>query len=122
MKLDLSERRKYIRIAVPLRVDVSSGEWKEKSRTMDISPMGMRFKVSRKFSIPATVDLSIYLPSSDVPAGMRGKVIWQKRAATDDNAPYDVGVEITDIGESKKVALLKYLCDMMYAAPCKTEW
>lgn len=122
MKLKLPEKRRYIRIEVPLKINVTGEGWQEEACTKNISPIGIRLEASRKFNESEIIGLSIRLPSSDGPIDIHGKVVWQEKTSTEDDAPYDVGVEIINIAEDHKNALLKYLCDLLYSSSYKARW
>ena len=121
MKLKLPERRRFIRIDIPLRVKIISGDRVDEVITKNISPGGIRFEVGRKLEVSEKLDLSLYLPSSDDPINLEAKVIWQTKTSLEDNAPYDVGVEILTIEDKNKNVLLKYLCDLLYDSKYKAR-
>jgi len=115
MRLKLPERRRFIRIEVPLRINVRGNGWSEEATTKNISPIGMRFEISREFEKSVLLDMSMFLPVPESsPISVKARVIWQSKTSLEDNAPYDVGVEIVEIEESSKNVLLKYLCDLLY--------
>jgi len=114
MALKLHERRRYIRIEVPLKVKITGEGWTEEVATKNISPIGMRFETGRRFRQMDVLGLEVYLPADDISIDLKGKVIWQEKTSLEDNALYDVGIEIIEIKEEHKNALLKYLCDLLY--------
>lgn len=116
MKLKLSERRRYLRVEVPLKVSVEGDIWDREIYTKNISPIGLRLENSRKPNVFEEINVSIFLPDSKEPVRLRGKVVWEEKTSIEDNAPYDVGVEILYIEESSKSVLSKYLCDLLYSA------
>ena len=122
MALKLYERRRYIRIEVPLDVVIRGDGWEEEIHTKNISPIGLSFQISRELDRSKNLEIEIHLPASDEPIRLWGKIAWQERASIEDNAPYNVGVEITDIEETKKNTLLKYLCDLLYASSYNLKW
>ena len=119
MKLKLPERRRFVRIETPLRVVVKSGDRVDEVTTKNVSPVGMRFEVSEEFKQSDNLKMTLYLPKSDDPIALVGKVIWQTKTSLEDNAPYDVGVEIIEIDDRNKNIFLKYLCDLLYASTYK---
>ena len=121
MKLKLPERRRFIRIDIPLRVKITIGDRVDEVITKNVSPVGVRFEVGRKLEDSEKVDLSLYLPSSDDPINLEAKVIWQTKTSLEDNAPYDVGVEILQIEDKNKNVFLKYLCDLLYDSKYKAR-
>ncbi|MBU0570750.1 MAG: PilZ domain-containing protein [Candidatus Omnitrophica bacterium] len=115
MRLKLPERRRFIRIEVPMRIKIEGDGWLEEATTRNISPIGMRFETAREFKKSEILNLVMYLPSSgDNSIRVKGKIVWQRKTSLEDNAPYDVGLEITHIEDEGKNVLLKYLCDLLY--------
>ena len=122
MRLKLPERRRFIRIEVPLRMTIKGEKWTEETKTKNISPIGMRFETHREFEKSEILELTVYLPSSEnALINVRARVIWQSKTSLEDNAPYDVGIEIIEIEESSRNALLKYLCDLLYDSSYHSE-
>ncbi len=116
MKLKLPERRRFIRIETPLKLTVTTAEGADEVVTKNVSPVGLRFEIGKKLKETAKLDLSLHLPISDKPIRLVGKIIWQEKTSLEDNAPYDVGVEITEVEDRQKNTFLKYLCDLLYNA------
>ncbi len=119
MKPKLAERRRYIRIGIPLKVNASGKGWEKEILIKNISPIGIRFEIDRKLAKDEIIDMALSVPSSDTPITVQGKVVWQEKTSLEDNAPYDIGVEIINIEEESKIALLRYLCDLLYNASHK---
>jgi len=116
MKPKLAERRRYIRIVTPLKANISGKGWEKDLLIKNISPTGIRFEIGRKLAKDEVIDLALSVPSSNAPILVQGKVVWLEKTSLEDNAPYDVGVEIIAIEEESKITLLKYLCDLLYNA------
>ena len=116
MKFALPERRRYIRIEVPLRVVIKGKDWEESVFSKNISPIGIRFESRHKTNDGDLVNMALYLPSHPSSLQMRGKVMWQEKTSTEDNAPYDSGLEFVSIAEKDKNILLKFLCDLLYSS------
>lgn len=121
MKLKLPERRRFLRIDVPLKVKLISGDRIDEVVTKNVSPVGMRFELGRELNESNQLTLSLYLPSSERPIHMSGKVIWQTKTSLEDNAPYDIGVEIVEVEDKDKNTFLKYLCDLLYSSTYKAR-
>lgn len=116
MKEKLPERRRFIRVETPLKLIVKSGVRTDETITKNISPVGLRFEVPNGLEESEKLDISLYLPSIDDPIHLGGKVVWQNKISLEDNAPFDVGVEIVNIDEENKNIFLKYLCDLLYGS------
>ena len=121
MKLKLPERRRFVRIEIPLKVIVKSEGREDEVITKNVSPVGLRFEIAKEFKKSEKLDLSLYIPTIDDPIDLKANVIWQDKASLEDNAPYDVGVEIIEIGDKNKNEFLKYLCDLLYESTYKAR-
>lgn len=121
MKLKLPERRRFIRIEIPLKVMIMTEGRAVEVVTKNISPIGMRFEIAKELTKTEKLDMSLSVPSSGVPVKLTGKVVWQNKINLEDKAPYDVGVEIVEIEDKNKNFFLKYLCDLLYDATFKTH-
>ena len=123
MKLQLPERRRFIRIEVPLKLRVKSETRTVEVVTKNISPIGMRFEVPHELNKAEKLELTVFVPSPNSTVGVRltGRVVWQTRTSLEDNAPYDVGVEIIEIEDANKNFFLKYLCDLLYESSFKAR-
>lgn len=121
MKMKLPERRRFVRIDVSLKLVVKSGKRLEEVVTKNVSPVGLGFEISGPLEKSEILELSLCLPTIDAPISLRGRAVWQTKTSLEDNAPYDVGVEITDIDDKNKDAFLKYLCDLLYDSTYKAR-
>ena len=119
--MKLPERRRFVRIDIPLKVVVKVGDYVEEVITKNVSPIGLRFEINKELAKDQDLSLSLYLPSTDIPVDLEGKVVWQKKVSLEDKAPYDVGVEILDIDSKTKNAFLRYLCDLLYNSTFKAR-
>ena len=98
-----------------MRIKIVGDGWVVEATTKNVSPVGMRFETIREFKKDEVLDLVMTLPTSgDSSIRVKGKVIWQEKTSLEDNSPYDVGLEITQIEDESKNVLLKYLCDLLY--------
>lgn len=116
MRLKLPERRRFVRVETPLRVDIEYGGRREEVITKNISPVGFRFQVKKKFDRPDMLDMKLHIPPDDTVIGLRGKVVWQEKVSLEDGSPIDVGMDIVHIEEKSKNIFLKYVCDLLYAS------
>jgi c-di-GMP-binding flagellar brake protein YcgR len=119
MKLKLPERRRFVRIDIPLKLVVVSGDTKNEVVTKNISPVGMRFEIPVELKKDDILKLTLYLPEDNTPISLEAKIIWQTKTSLEDKAPYDVGVEIISIEEDCKNTFLRYLCDLLYKSTYK---
>jgi len=121
MKLKSFERRRFVRIDVPLQVTVKAGGHQEKGITKNVSPVGLRFEISKKLEENKNVKVTLHLPSAENPVTFNARIVWQEKKSLEDKAPYDVGVEIESIEDRDKNVFLKYLCDLFYNSTYKVK-
>ncbi|MDP8299516.1 MAG: PilZ domain-containing protein [Candidatus Tantalella remota] len=119
MKLKLPERRRFVRIDIPLKIVIENGGITDEVLTKNISPVGLRFGIPRELKKDEPLKITLYLPEGNTPIGLDAKIIWQIKTSLEDKAPYDVGVEIVSIEEDCKNTFLKYLCDLLYKSTYK---
>lgn len=116
MKRKLPERRQFVRVEVPLKINIedSGREWDASTR--DVSPAGLGIESLQEIK-EQTVKLILYLPGEEeTPVKLEGRIVWQERVSLEDNAPYRAGLEIEKIEEGKKNVFLKFLCDILYGS------
>lgn len=109
------DRRKFIRLEMPIEVDYiskASGLLK-KTISKDISAEGLRFLTNTSIEKNEDLELRLVLPEARNPVHIMGKVIWIKKFSLDENA-FEVGIEFIKIEEDNKNTFLKFLCDIMY--------
>ena len=114
------ERRRYVRLETPITISyvLPEGESILHTSTKNISADGMRFQTFDKALIEGDlVSLNLHIPEAVNPVHAKAAVIWKKRISLEDGAPYDVGLEFTEIEEDNKNTFLKFLCDIMYSLP-----
>ena len=111
------ERRKYLRVKVPLGVRViSKGRIVLETKTKDISPLGLRFDSAEAgLNINDEIELKIEIPGRPSPVHAKAKIVWEKKLSTENGSPYGVGCEFIKIEEDNKNTFLKYFCDLLYA-------
>ena len=118
MKRITEERRRFIRLEVPIEVkyvvEEDSDPVRKRVATKDLSCDGLRFISERKLDEGSLLDLNLTIPGATNPVHIKGKAIWSKKLSTEDAAPFEVGVEFVQIEEDNKNTFLKYLCDLIY--------
>lgn len=111
------ERRRYVRLEMPIDVSYTVPETGKmlNTNTKNISADGMRFETLNS-SIKESDILEIKMVIRDAPSPVhaKAKVIWKKKISLEDMAPYDCGLEFTEIEEDNKNTFLKFLCDLIY--------
>lgn len=120
MRERLVERRRYIRLKTPVPVIFTIADTGKvyHSVTKNISAEGLRFETNAKElkeGVNLEINLEIY--GANNPVHAKGRVVWKKSMSLEDNAPYDVGIELTEIEEDNKNTFLKFLCDLIYSMP-----
>ena len=124
MKDKLVERRRYIRLEVPVKVTYTIPELHKTYTTAakNISADGIRFETHDKSLKESTViELKLDIPNVPSAVHVKGRVIWKSRLSLEDGAPFDVGVEFLEIEEDNKNTFLKFLCDLIYNLPKETS-
>jgi hypothetical protein len=124
MRDRLVERRKYIRLKTPVSVTYTAPNTGivHSSMTKDMSVDGLRLETKAKDIEQGTVlELKLELNGANSPIHAKGKVVWIKQLSLEDDAPWDVGIELTEIEEDNKNTFLKFLCDLIYNLPKESE-
>ena len=119
----LVEKRRYIRLKtpIPLTYTIAAAGNTHSSITKDISADGLRFETTLKdLKESAILELRLGITNANNPVHAKGKVIWKMQTSLEDDAPYDVGIEFTEIEEDNKNTFLKFLCDLIYNLPKET--
>ncbi len=112
------DRRKFIRLEMPIEVDYiskTSGLLK-KTISKDISAEGLRFLTNSPIEKDESLELRLILPEARNPVHIIGKTAWIKKFSLDENS-LEVGVEFIKIEEDNKNTFLKFLCDLIYNLP-----
>jgi len=117
----LIERRRFIRLNAPVNIEYTMPDSGKiySSVTKNISADGLRIEGDSSFTPndSETLELKLKIPGAVSPVHARGKVIWKKKISLEDGAPFDVGIEFTEIEEDNKNTFLKFLCDLIYNFP-----
>ena len=120
----LVERRKYIRLKTPISITyvVTETGTVYNSVTKDMSAEGLRLESkARDIKEGSILELKLEIYGANNPVHAKGKVVWKKQLSLEDNAPYDIGIELTKIEEDNKNTFLKFLCDLLYNLPKENE-
>lgn len=116
----LVERRRFIRLRTPIDMSYVLPENGiiNQTATKDISADGLRFETHDKVMKESSVlELKLNIPGAPNPIHAKGRVAWKKKVSLEDAAPYDIGIELTEIEEDNKNTFLKFLCDLIYDLP-----
>ncbi len=118
MKRVIEERRRFIRLEIPIEVkyviEEDPNQARKRVATKDLSCDGLRFISGEKVDEGSVIDLNLTVPGAANPIHIKGKTIWSRKVSTEDTAPFEVGVEFMQIEEDNKNTFLKYLCDLIY--------
>lgn len=118
------ERRRYVRLDAPITISyiLPDSDNILHTSTKNISADGLRFQTFEKSLNEADiVALNLHIQDAVNPVHAKAAVIWKKRISLEDGAPYDVGLEFTEIEEDNKNTFLRFLCDIMYALPKESK-
>lgn len=111
------ERRRYIRLDTPIEISYAINEngAVHKTMTKNISPDGLRFEGRDKgLAESDIIELKLTIPGTVNPVHVKGRVMWKKRLSLEDSAPFDFGLEFSEIEEDNKNTFLKFFCDLLY--------
>ena len=99
MDKPMLDRRKFVRLEIPLPIRViSRNNSIEKTVTKNISPLGIRFETKKEnINVADELEIKIEIPHSLSPVHARAKVVWKKKLSTEDSAPYDLGCKFINI-------------------------
>ncbi|MBU4377001.1 MAG: PilZ domain-containing protein [Candidatus Omnitrophica bacterium] len=118
MKRIIEERRRFIRLEVPIElkyiVEDNPSQTRMRVATKDLSCDGLRFISEHKIDEGSALDLNLTIPGANNPVHIKGKAVWVRKMSSEDAAPFEVGVEFAQIEEDNKNTFLKYLCDLIY--------
>ena len=112
----LSDRRKFIRLEIPIDVSyiMENDNILRRTSTKNISAEGLRFTCDNSIKDGAVLEIKLNFSNLPNPIHIRGKVIWCKKLSLEDGMPYDIGVEFLKIEEDNKNTFLKFICDVIY--------
>lgn len=83
--------------------------------TKNVSADGLRLETHDKtLKEGDLIELKLNITGAPNPVHAKGKVIWKKKMSLEDAAPFDCGIEFTEIEEDNKNTFLKFLCDLIY--------
>jgi len=119
-----AERRRYVRLETPITLSyiVPNGNTILHTSIKNISADGIRFQTfERTIKEADIIALNLHIPQAINPVHAKGAVIWKKRISLEDGAPYDIGVELSEIEEDNKNTFLRFLCDLMYTISKKPK-
>lgn len=118
------ERRRYVRLQTPIDITYTVPETGNvlSANTKNISADGLRFETHNK-SIKESdvIELKMITQDAPNPVHAKAKVIWKKKISLEDAAPFDCGLEFTEIEEDNKNTFLKFLCDLIYNIKKETK-
>lgn len=114
----LIDRRLYVRLDAPIDVSYTVPETgiTLNTNTKNISCDGMRLETFNKdMKVSDILEIKLVIQAAPNPVHTKAKVIWKRKISLEDAAPFDCGLEFTEIEEDNKDTFLKFLCDLTYA-------
>ena len=111
------ERRKYIRLSTPISISyaIPGDNSLANVVTKNISADGLRFEAhDKKLKESGIIEIKMNFPGTVNPVHAKGEVIWKKKISLEDRAPFDFGIEFTEVEEDNKNTFLKFFCDLLY--------
>lgn len=107
-------RRKYLRLAVPLKVLYRKQEETKQDRSansIDLSAEGVRLNLPDRLHPGDRLELRLELPKASNPVHVVGEVVWANEAK---EGGFDTGIRFYQFEEDNKNTFLKYFCDLLY--------
>ena len=111
------ERRRYIRLQTPINIAyILPGSGRiYNTVAKNISADGLRLETMDKaIKESDIIELKLDMPGAANPVHAKSRVIWKSRISLEDGAPFDMGLEFSEIEEDNKNTFLKFLCDLIY--------
>ncbi len=111
------ERRRFVRLQTPIDITYTVPETGNvvSTNTKNISADGLRFEsLNKSIKESDILELKMIIQDAPNPVHAKAKVIWKKKISLEDAAPFDCGLEFTEIEEDNKNTFLKFLCDLIY--------
>lgn len=109
------ERRRYVRVSLPLEIYVSGSKSNLPAKTINVSAGGLRLLLTHKFNLGHILNLDIYGVKKE-PLICRGKVLWmveQKKSPPNDPFRYDTGIEFYKMEKENFQAMEKIVADTL---------
>ncbi|MEI8176376.1 MAG: PilZ domain-containing protein [Candidatus Omnitrophota bacterium] len=117
MAKQIAEKRKYLRLHSPLKVEytIENSDKIYVETTQDLSAFGFKLLSDNQHLTQGNrVALTLNLPKAQNPVHAIGRVAWLTKNAEPTTPTMDVGIEIAEIEEDNKNTFLRYLCDLLY--------
>ena len=107
----MQERRQYIRLQVPVLVEFPNPATlkTERSYTLDISELGIRFPTTVRLQVGQQVALTLQLPFQNGTFHVTGVVAWIREIARMGDTQYEVGVRFQWMEEADLARLNRFL-------------
>lgn len=107
----MQERRQYIRLQVPVLVEFPNPATlkTERSYTLDISELGIRFPTTVRLQVGQQMALTLQLPFQNGTFHVTGVVAWIREIARMGDTQYEVGVRFQWMEEADLARLSRFL-------------
>lgn len=107
----MQERRQYVRLQVPVLVEFANPTTlkTERSYTLDISELGIRFPTTVRMPAGQQVALTLQLPFQDGTFNVTGEVAWIREIARMGETQYEVGIRFKWMEETDLQRLSRFL-------------
>ena len=113
----MQERRRFVRLNIPLEVDYQIAGRQDgfaRSVTKDISPNGARFLVKEELPKGSILLICLKLPPALEVIQIKARAVWSKKEGVEQQHIFDTGFEFVEISEKDKKLFFQYMCNLMY--------
>ncbi|MFO8052825.1 MAG: PilZ domain-containing protein [Candidatus Omnitrophota bacterium] len=108
MSWDSRERRKFVRVSLPLQISLSNQSYAISTKTENISAGGIRLILKKKLENGLIVNLKIRNIKKE-PINCQGRILWvfsRMNSSQENKILYDTGIEFYKI-KKDQVKLIK---------------
>ena len=117
MRGNMVEKRRYVRVDVPIRVGyrlpgkkVSKGE----ALSKNIGRMGICIHLSRTFAVGSLLKLTLGIPGASEPLETEARVVWVDKTEKGDEGfrtDYEAGLTFTSLSNVARASIINFICE-----------
>ena len=118
--MEIEERRKYIRLEVDAKVDVSAEDNVQEASyggfsaaAKNICAEGICFTSDNQLRVGDVLKLKVLLEDDAEPFYLKGEVRWSNSVLREGKTVFDTGLRILDIDSNDEQKFVGYVCSRM---------